>query len=80
MSALFSMERQGQIEFYDLLNKIDGTIPLYDDFTDGIVKGTILEFKLKIDNINSVLLQTIKYLSKKGIMEKIFHRKFYLYH
>lgn len=51
----FNNEKQGQIEFYDLLNKIDGTIPTYDDFTDGVVRGTILEFKLRIDNINAVL-------------------------
>ena len=61
----FNNEKEGQIEFYNLLNKINGSIPLYDDFTDGIIGGTILEFKLRIDNINSVLLQAIKYLSKK---------------
>ena len=61
----FNNEKQGQIEFYDLLNKIDGTIPTYDDFTDGVVRGTILEFKLRIDNINAVLFQAIKYLSQK---------------
>ncbi len=61
----FKNEKEGQIEFYTLLKKIDGTIPEYGDFTDGIIKGTILEFKLKIDNINAVLLQSIKYLSKK---------------
>lgn len=61
----FNNEKEGQIEFYNLLNKINGSIPLYDDFTDGTVGGTILEFKLRIDNINSVLLQAIKYLSKK---------------
>ncbi len=61
----FKNEREGQMEFYSLLKKIDGTIPEYGDFTDGIIKGTILEFKLKIDNINATLSQTIKYLSRK---------------
>ena len=32
--------------------------------TDGIINGNILEFKLKIDNLNKALFQAIKYLSK----------------
>lgn len=67
---MFNNEKDGQIQFYELLNKIDGTIPLYDDFTDGVVRGTILEFKLKIDNINAVLSQAIKYLSRKRVNGK----------
>lgn len=61
----YNNEKEGQLDFYGTIKKIDGTIPEYDDFTDGVIRGTILEFKLKIDNKYSVLLQTIKYLSKK---------------
>lgn len=66
----FNNEKEGQIDFYSLLNKIDGTIPQYDDFTDGVIKGTILEFKLQISNINTVLFQSIKYLSRKRNLGK----------
>ena len=66
----YANEKQGQIEFYEKLQGNDGTIPSFDDFTDGVVRGTILEFKLKIDNINATLSQTIKYLSRKRVNGK----------
>ena len=61
---MFSNEREGQENFYELLTKIDGTVPTIDSNTDGVIRGTILEFKLNIQNINSVLFQCIKYLSR----------------
>jgi len=60
----FQTEKEWQIEFYDLLRKIDWTIPTIENNTDWIIKWTIIEFKLSISNINSVLFQAIKYLSR----------------
>ena len=37
------------------------------DNTDGVYNGNILEFKLNISNLNKVLFQAIKYLSKMRI-------------
>lgn len=40
------------------------------DNTDGVYNGNLLEFKLNINNINKVLFQSIKYLSKLRIKGK----------
>jgi len=60
----FQTEMEGQIDFYNQLRIFDWTIPTIEDNTDWVVRWTIIEFKLSISNINSVLFQTIKYLSR----------------
>lgn len=60
----FQTEREGQSKFYDDLRTYDWTIPTIEDNTDGVIKGTLIEFKLSIPNINVVLFQAIKYLSR----------------
>lgn len=50
---------------------VGGDIEKYlTDNTDGIIKGVLVEFKLVINNINSVLFQCIKYLSNLRIKGK----------
>ena len=64
----YKTEREGQMEFFDNYG-----IPYSDDDsilvdnTDGVYKGNIFEFKLTINNLNKVLFQAIKYLSKLRI-------------
>ena len=64
----YKTEREGQIEFFDNYD-----IPYNDDAsvlvdnTDGVYNGNLLEFKLNISNLNKVLFQAIKYLSKMRI-------------
>lgn len=63
----YEIEKQGQIEFFDTfrINYQDNNVLI--DYTDGVWKGNLLEFKLNIPNINVVLFQAIKYLSKMRI-------------
>ena len=67
MSNHFSNEVDGQLKFYqDFLPLVDRKLTTDDilsDYTDGIVNGNLLEFKVVINDINSVLFQAIKYLS-----------------
>ena len=64
----YEIEREGQIDFFN-----NYQIPYQDDDsilvdnTDGIYNGVLLEFKLNINNPNSVLKQAIKYLSSMRI-------------
>lgn len=64
---IFSDEHIGQEWFYKrFLPRVDNTLTeeqILTNFTDGIVRGSILEFKTHIDDLNRVLYQTIKYLS-----------------
>ena len=53
-----------QEQFYEELCKIDGTIADISGNTDGVIRGTIIENKLKIDNPAVPLSQAIAYLSK----------------
>lgn len=67
----FSDEFDGQIKFYqDYLPLVDKTLKTDDiltDYTDGYLNGNLLEFKVVINDINSVLFQAIKYLSARRI-------------
>ena len=69
MKALekFILERDGQIDFYKkFLPRVDTSLQLEDiisDNNDGVIKGNLLEFKLYVSNLNTVLFQCIKYLS-----------------
>lgn len=64
----YKTEREGQMEFFDNYG-----IPYADDAsvlvdnTDGVYNGIIIEFKLSISNLNKVLFQAIKYLSKMRV-------------
>lgn len=70
----FSNEKQGQENFYlvylPLVNPTLTKDQILNDYTDGVVNGNILEFKLQISNLNSTLLQAIKYLSVMRIKGK----------
>lgn len=63
----YENELQGQVDFLQTyLPRIDSKLNISDvqrDYSDGIVRGNIIEFKLSIENLNVVLFQTIKYLS-----------------
>ncbi len=67
MLKKYSVELEGQIEFYEQYLKIVNPELTFDDIfrnnTDGILNGNLLEFKLNITDLNACLLQTIKYLS-----------------
>lgn len=64
---VYFTEKEGQIDFFDKFAIDWKNNPVLVDNTDGVWKGNILEFKLNISNINKVLFQTIKYLSKMRI-------------
>ena len=70
----FSNEVDGQLKFYqDYLPLVDKTLKIDDiltDYTDGIVNGNLIEFKVVINDINTVLFQAIKYLSARRIKGK----------
>ena len=61
-------EKEGQIDFFKTF-RIDADEVLVDN-TDGVCNGNLLEFKLSINNVNKVLFQSIKYLSKLRIKGK----------
>ncbi|MCI8283498.1 hypothetical protein FEF30_02900, partial [Mesomycoplasma hyopneumoniae] len=67
-------ERALKSEFYNTyFLRVDKNLSIdqiQNNYTDGIINGNILEFKLNITNLNSTLFQVIKYLSRlriKGI-------------
>lgn len=63
----YEIEKQGQIEFFETfrINYQENNVLVA--YTDGVWNGNLLEFKLNISNINKVLLQAIKYLSRMRI-------------
>lgn len=72
--ANFDTEREGQIEFYKtFLPLIDPNLTLDDilaDDNDGVLNGNLLEFKLRVNDLNAVLFQCVKYLSSLRIKGK----------
>ena len=70
----YTVERDGQIDFYNrVLPRVNPTISvesLLSDNNDGVLNGNLLEFKLHITDLNTVLFQTIKYLSALRIKGK----------
>ena len=74
LMSTFTNEKQGQDSFYlAYLPRVDKTLTkdqILNDYTDGVVRGNILEFKLQISNLNSTLFQAIKYLSAMRIKGK----------
>lgn len=65
MTKRYRDERTGQMDFFGALRL--GNDVSFVDHTDGVIGGTLFEFKLKIDDINRVLCQAIKYLSRMRI-------------
>ena len=63
----FLTERDGQIEFFTQFGIDYVNNPVLIDNTDGVYNGCLFEFKLHINDVNSVLFQAIKYLSKMRI-------------
>lgn len=74
MIKKYSLELEGQRGFYyNYLKLIDNTLTLEEvisDNTDGVLNGNLLEFKVNINDLNSVLFQAIKYLSAFRIKGK----------
>ena len=72
--ANYNTEREGQIEFYQtFLPLIDPSLSLEDilsDDNDGVLNGNLLEFKLRVSDLNAVLFQCVKYLSALRIKGK----------
>lgn len=72
--ACFEIERDGQLEFYrTFLPLINPDLTLDDilnDNNDGVLNGNLIEFKLRVGDLNTVLFQSIKYLSSLRIKGK----------
>lgn len=70
----YEIEREGQLEFYRaFLPLINPSLKFSDilmDDNDGVLNGNILEFKLQISDLNTVLFQSIKYLAARRIKGK----------
>lgn len=71
MIKKYTVELEGQIEFYEQYLKVINPELTYEDIfrnnTDGILNGNLLEFKLNIADLNACLFQAIKYLSAMRI-------------
>ena len=74
MLKKYILELEGQRDFYEnYLKLIDSSLSVDEvlsDNTDGVLKGNLLEFKVNINDLNSVLFQAIKYLSAFRIKGK----------
>ena len=74
MIKKYNVELEGQRDFYEsYLRLVDNTLSIdevFADNTDGTLRGNLLEFKLNINDLNSVLFQAIKYLSAFRIKGK----------
>lgn len=72
--ANYNTEREGQIDFFQtFLPLIDPNLSLEDilaDDNDGVLNGNLLEFKLRVNDLNAVLFQCVKYLSALRIKGK----------
>ena len=72
--ANFDTEREGQLEFYKtFLPHVSPELNLEDilaDNNDGVLNGNLLEFKLRVNDLNAVLFQCVKYLSALRIKGK----------
>ena len=70
-SKKYENELQGQVDFLQTyLPRVDSKLDISDvqrDYSDGVVLGNLLEFKLLIENLNVVLSQAIKYLSSMRV-------------
>lgn len=70
----YEHERDGQYDFYKVfLPRVDPLRNIEDligDSNDGVLNGNLLEFKLHVSDLGSVLFQCIKYLSALRIKGK----------
>lgn len=70
----YNNETEGQLDFYNkFLKRIDKLLTLDEilsDNNDGVLNGNLIEFKLNINDLNSVLFQSIKYLSAMRVKGK----------
>ena len=68
---LFATEREGQVDFYSrFIPLVDPALSLEDilsDNNDGVLNGNLLEFKLRVSDLNTHLFQCVKYLSSLRI-------------
>ncbi len=74
MHQQYTNELEGQQDFLKTyLPRVDHTLTpesIQQDYTDGVVRGNILEFKLNISDLNAVLFQAIRYLSAMRVKGK----------
>ena len=79
---IYNNELEGQYDFFTTyLPRVDRTLDIsniQNDYNDGVVNGNIIEFKLHIDSLNSVLFQVVKYLSSMRIKGKAIPRNIIL--
>lgn len=72
--TLFNTEREGQFSFYEtFLPRINPELSVDDvlaDDNDGVLNGNLLEFKLRVSDLNAVLFQCVKYLSARRVKGK----------
>lgn len=66
----YTIEREGQIDFFDQFQIAYNEDNILVDNTDGVYNGNLLEFKLSISDPNKVLFQAIKYLSNMRVNGK----------
>ncbi|MCD8341299.1 MAG: hypothetical protein LUC87_03975 [Clostridiales bacterium] len=70
----YTLERDGQIDFYKVfLPRVKPDLDIDDilaDNNDGVLNGNLLEFKLHVTDLNTVLFQCIKYLSALRVKGK----------
>ena len=70
----YFFERDGQLDFFNtFLPRVSSDLSVDDilsDSHDGIINGNLLEFKLNVIDLNTVLFQCIKYLSALRIKGK----------
>ncbi len=70
----YTNELDGQQDFYKSylarINKNLTTKDVLSDNNDGVLNGNLIEFKLVINDLNTVLFQAIKYLSNMRIKGK----------
>lgn len=72
--TIFNTEREGQIEFYKTFLPLINPSLSFDDIladdNDGVLNGNLLEFKLRVNDLNATLFQCIKYLSALRVKGK----------
>ena len=87
-------EAEGSKEFYKTylprINRMYSEETVRQDYSDGVVNGNIIEFKLSISSLNKVLSQVVRYLSAMRVKGKpipanillvsLNDHKAYLYH
>lgn len=82
IQKIYNNELEGQYDFFTTyLPRVDRTLDIsniQNDYNDGVVNGNIIEFKLHIDSLNSVLFQVVKYLSSMRIKGKSIPRNIVL--